>query len=103
MSDVALSALGTAVDVSDSFAAISPEIKLMLLHQLSRTDVASLHLASRCFMQLPQVYFHQLIQEEMPWVWEIEDRMQDKQIDWYQLWCKLSAADGGSGSDEQAR
>ena len=38
----------------------------------------------------------------MPWVWEVE-HLSPKQVDWYRLWCKLKAADGGSCIDEKER
>ena len=86
----------------DPFATLSAELKLLIILQLWRPDVANLRLASRSFQQLPQHYFRHLVEVEMPWVWEIET-LQPKQIDWHKLWCQLSAADGGSGMDEQER
>lgn len=87
----------------DPFAALSPELKLMLVLQLSRRDVANLRLSSRSFQQLSQSYFHRLVLSEMPWIfWDIET-LPPKQIDWHKLWCRLSAADGGSHTDEDER
>ena len=88
--------------VKEPFAALSPEVHLQILELLSRRDAANLRLASPCFRQLPQSYFHHLVQSEMPWVWEIES-LQPRHIDWYQLWCLLFAADGDGGMDEKER
>lgn len=87
---------------SDPFASLPPELQLMILLQLGRVDVANIRLASRTFKQLPQAYFNHLVRTEMPWVWEIDD-IRPGTIDWYKLWCALSAADGGSGLDEKER
>ncbi|KAK5174727.1 uncharacterized protein LTR77_001809 [Saxophila tyrrhenica] len=88
--------------VADPFASLPPELRLMLLLQLERTDVTNLRLVSRSFQQLPQKYFHNLITTEMPRVWEI-DNQEPGTINWHQLWCALSAADGGAGVDELVR
>lgn len=87
----------------DRFATLSPELKLMIVLQLGRQDVANLRLSSRCFQQLPQTYFRQLVFTEMPWIsWDVQTAP-SKQIDWHKLWCKLSAADGGSQTDVDER
>ena len=86
----------------DLFASLSPELRLDIMLRLPREDVATLRLASLSFQQLPQKYFNHLVRSEMPWVWEIES-LQGKHTDWHALWCRLSAADGGSGTDAAER
>ncbi|KAK3063712.1 hypothetical protein LTR53_018801, partial [Teratosphaeriaceae sp. CCFEE 6253] len=94
---------GQAVDrEQDALATLSPESHHILLRLLARRDVANLRLASPCFRQLPQSYFRRLVETEMPWVWELSAQ-QGKPLDWHALWCKLHAADGGSGLDEKYR
>ena len=73
----------------------------MLLTHLDIADVVNLRLASHVFKQLPQTYFHHLVQTDMPWI-ETE-ALQGKLVDWYALWCKFSAADGGASLDEKQR
>lgn len=92
--------VGPAKD--DIFAQLSPELRLMILEFLKSEEVAKLRLASRTFFQLPQSIFHHLVLSEMPWVWEIND-LKGHEMDWYGLWCKLSQADGGAGTDEKRR
>lgn len=87
----------------DPFAVLSPELKLMIILEMHRQDLASLRLVSRSFRQLPQIYFHQLVLSEMPWMLMDLEELSSKQVDWYQLWCRLSAADGGSEDDEPER
>ena len=89
---------------SDPFAALSAELKLMILEHLDVPDVAHLRLASAAFRQLPQSYFHRLFLDKMPWVWDVQSLgVQAKDMDWYRLWCSLCAADGGDLSDEKER
>lgn len=100
--DVVFQATNTEAASYDPFAALSPELKQILMLQLPYRAVANLRLASHSFRQLPQAYFRHLITTEMPWFWEIES-LRPKQVDWHKLWCGLSAADGGSQADEQER
>ncbi len=86
---------------SDPFWSLPPELRLMILRQLLKKDVASMRLSSRSFAQLPQAYFHDLVRTEMPWVlWDIP---KNSNLNWYKLWCELREADGGSCSDEPRR
>lgn len=109
--DVVFSLLPSSGSANDPFQALSPELRMMLLDTLDRQDVANLRLSSKTFSQLPQTYFKQLIRDEMPWVWELHDTGSVSGsggpakggIDWFTLWNKLSAADGGDCSDEKAR
>ena len=84
------------------FAMLSSELRSMIIKQLERQDVGNLRLASWSFRQLPQSYFQHLVKTEMPWVWEVE-HLVPKDVDWYSLWCKLAAADGGAHWDEKER
>ncbi|KAK5720216.1 hypothetical protein LTR15_007489 [Elasticomyces elasticus] len=86
----------------DPFAALSAELCELLLGHLERRDVANLRLVSRSFRQLPQLYFRQLVKTEMPWVWEVTS-LKGRKVDWHNMWCRLSAADGGAGMDAQQR
>jgi hypothetical protein len=43
-----------------------------MLH-LSSRDIGNLRLASRSFRQLPKQLFLHLIQEELPWFWELDE------------------------------
>lgn len=90
-------------NTSDPFACLPTELKLMIIYQLKRGDVANLRLASRNFQQLPQEYFHHLMSHEMPWVRGDIEQLQTERVNWYKLWCNLSAADGGSRQDEKER
>lgn len=89
----------------DPFDALPPELCAMLLEMLKPRDVANLRQSSRAFLQLPQAYFKHLIRREMPWVWELRegDSEPTQGIDWFALWNKLSASDGGSCADEKER
>ena len=87
---------------TDIFTTLPPELRLMVLTHMERADVANLRRASRHFCQLPQQYFRHLVRAEMPWVWEA-DAVVHGLVDWYKLWCALSAADGGRRRDERDR
>jgi hypothetical protein len=100
--DVVFQSSNVEVATNDPFAALSPELKQILMLQLPYRAVANLRLASHSFCQLPQAYFRHLIITEMPWFWEIES-LRPKQVNWHKLWCSLSAADGGSQADERER
>ncbi|TKA59198.1 hypothetical protein B0A55_11625 [Friedmanniomyces simplex] len=102
VSDVVLDPGRDFSHVDDVLAILSPELRHLLLHHLGRRDVANLRLASSSFRQLPQVYFHRIVETKMPWVWEL-DNFKGRRMDWYTLWRKLSAANGGAGIDEQER
>lgn len=86
----------------DRLSTLSPELKEMILRRLERKDVANLRLASREFTELPQTYFRQLVETKMPWMWELNS-VEWQGLDWYKLWCKLSAADGGPQTDAKER
>jgi hypothetical protein len=97
-----ISASGT----QDLFQTLSAELRIMLLEMLGSRDVANLRLCSRSFSQLPQTFFRHLIAREMPWVWELHDTSEstlDRNIDWFALWTRLSASDGGACVDEKKR
>ncbi|KAK5113899.1 hypothetical protein LTR85_010432 [Meristemomyces frigidus] len=100
MRDVVFDARERSVPGHDPFSRLSPELCQMLLKYQSRKDVANLRLVSMSFSQLPQTYFRHLIETEMPWMWELSEL---KGLDWHNLCCKLSIADGGAGIDEKER
>ena len=104
-SDIVFAAQGdNKPSTKDPFTSLSPELRLIILNRLEIQDVANLRLASRSFRQLPQSYFHHLIQQQMPWVWELDTLIpQAKDIDWHALWLALSSADGGAQKDEAGR
>ncbi|KAE8358214.1 hypothetical protein BDV27DRAFT_169650 [Aspergillus caelatus] len=56
---------------TDPFARFPREILDMIIDNLSTKDIASLRLVSREFYQLPVSLWHRLIQEDMPWLWEV--------------------------------
>jgi hypothetical protein len=60
----------TYTDSSDLFGKLPSELRDMVLSSLSSKDVASLRLASRSFRHIPTTLWHDLIQKEMPWIWE---------------------------------
>lgn len=105
--DVVFDQLVTSTTAQDPFQALSPELRIMLLDMLAPKDVANLRLCSKTFCQLPQSYFRRLIEREMPWVWELHDtrnRVPPKHgTNWFALWNRLSASDGGACLDEQER
>jgi hypothetical protein len=45
----------------------------MVLSHLSSKDIGNLRLASRTFRQLPNRLFFRLVQDELPWFWEIDE------------------------------
>lgn len=102
-SDVVFGTGGHCSTSNDPFSALSPELKAMIIEMLGRQDVANLRLVSRSFQQIPQSYFRGLVADEMPWIWwDIKDFL-PTEVDWFKLWCRLSAADGGSQVDETER
>lgn len=54
----------------DLFERLPQEIRDMILPQLGSRDIADLRLASRSFRHLPFTLWHDLMQKEMPWIWE---------------------------------
>ena len=102
-SEVVFEADGHPTSSKDPFAQLSPELKHMVLHMLERPDVANLRLVSKSFRQMPQTYFRSLVLNEMPWIWWDIESLPPKKVHWYELWCKLSAADGGSQVDAVER
>lgn len=95
--DLARSKARTA---SDLFSLLPHELRLMILEALDFDfhDILKLRSVSRVFWQIPQVAFQRLIRSTMPWFWEISE-LEPKlhQVDWCQLWDKLSIGSGGSG------
>jgi hypothetical protein len=73
-SDYFLSGLGDRIDDDDETNG-SPirhriaDLDLVLAH-LSSRDIANLRLVSRAFYHLPITLWHDLMQKEMPWIWE---------------------------------
>ncbi|RAQ60756.1 hypothetical protein COH20_010907 [Aspergillus flavus] len=58
-------------NTSDPFARLPQEILDMIIDNLSTKDIASLRLVSRKFYQLHVSLWYRLIQEDMPWLWEV--------------------------------
>ncbi|KOC16485.1 hypothetical protein AFLA70_261g001451 [Aspergillus flavus AF70] len=58
-------------NTSDPFAGLPQEILDMIIDNLSTKDIASLRLVSRKFYQLHVSLWYRLIQEDMPWLWEV--------------------------------
>lgn len=54
----------------DPFDKLPPELRHMIVAQLSSKDIANLRLASRSFRHLPNTLWCDLMQREMPWIWE---------------------------------
>ena len=102
VSDIALSSPRASVQAQEVFSVLPVEIRKIILKALPRKDVVNLRIASSTFTEVPQSYFHYLIKAEMPWIWEI-DSLSAQEVNWHGLWCKLSAADGGSHVDEKKR
>jgi hypothetical protein len=60
----------TYTNSSDLFVKLPTELRDMVLSSLGSKDIANLRLASRTFRHLPITLWHDLIQKEMPWIWE---------------------------------
>ena len=58
--------------INDPFTSLPQEICDIILNLLCPTDVASLRLAL-CATHLPIAYWRGILQEEMPWLWEVWD------------------------------
>lgn len=86
---------------SDPFQALPGELLIMILSSLGQHDIANLRLSSRMFRHLPQQVFATLIKKDMPWAWEAHNLK--GQIDYHQLWRKLSAASLGNGVSDKQR
>jgi hypothetical protein len=54
----------------DLFARLPEELRAMVVASLGSKDIASLRLASHSFYHLPYTLWHDLLKQEMPWVWE---------------------------------
>lgn len=67
---------------SDKFRVLPPELRAMILDQLSSKDIASLRSVSRAFHAMSKKFFHQLIHKELPWFWE-EDELIKMNDEWY--------------------
>ena len=102
VSDIAIHLPRESSQSQNVFSTLPIELRRLLAESLPRKSLANLRIASATFTELPQSYFHHLVKTEMPWVWEIED-LPANEVNWYGLWCKLSAADGGSYEDEKKR
>lgn len=102
-SEVVFEASDHPASSNDPFAKLSAELKHMILHMLDHLDVANLRFVSKSFRQMPQTYFRSLVLNEMPWLWWDIESLPPKKVNWYELWCRLSAADGGSQSDAVER
>lgn len=82
----------------DPFLMLPPELKLLLLDHLEYKEVAALRQVTRAYRVLPQRFFRDLVVNRMPWVWELHElKVEDNKVDWFELWSKLSRADGGIG------
>jgi hypothetical protein len=55
---------------SDLFERLPEELRDIVLAYLSSKDIANLRLASRTFYYLPITLWHDLMQKELPWIWE---------------------------------
>jgi hypothetical protein len=106
-SDIIFSPLVASASAQDHFQTLSPELCAMLLEMLRSQDVTNLRLSSKRFSQLPQTYFKHLIEQDMPWVWELQGahgRIEPTRgVDWHALWQQLWTLDGGFGMDEDRR
>ncbi|KAH7419341.1 hypothetical protein BKA64DRAFT_737538 [Cadophora sp. MPI-SDFR-AT-0126] len=58
---------------TDPFAIFPLEMKNKILSHLSPVEISSLRLSTRAFRQPPQQIFRSLIEQEMPWFWEIDE------------------------------
>jgi hypothetical protein len=56
---------------SDIFGKLPNELRDTVLSSLGSKDIANLRLASRTFRHLPITLWRELIEKEMPWIWEI--------------------------------
>ena len=54
----------------DIFGKLPNELRDMVLSSLGSKDIANLRLASRTFRNLPTTLWRELIEKEMPWIWE---------------------------------
>ena len=72
---------------NDSFAVLPEELRAMLLANLRSKDIANLRLASRSFKHLPMTLWHDLLQREMPWLWEAWSQIP------YSGWATLTRAE----------
>ncbi|GAB1201321.1 hypothetical protein APSETT444_010712 [Aspergillus pseudonomiae] len=63
--------LSMTKNTTDPFTRLPREILDMIIKSLSTKDIASLRLVSRQFYQLHVSLWHRLIQEDMPWLWEV--------------------------------
>jgi hypothetical protein len=61
---------GTNVN-SDIFGKLPNELRDMVLSSLGSKDIANLRIASRNFRHLSITLWRELIEKEMPWVWEV--------------------------------
>ncbi|KAJ5979985.1 hypothetical protein N7481_007283 [Penicillium waksmanii] len=54
----------------DVFDSMPLEICLLIVSFLNGSDLNSLRIVSKTFTRLPNSVWHQLVREEMPWLWE---------------------------------
>jgi hypothetical protein len=55
----------------DIFGKLPNELRDMVLSSLGSKDIANLRSASRTFRHLPITLWRELIEKEMPWIWEV--------------------------------
>jgi len=58
-------------DSSDPFITLPQELKFSILRFLHSRDIANLRFVSRAYRQLPIYVFRHLLEEEMPFLWEV--------------------------------
>lgn len=72
---------------ADPFLRLPEELRLMVTGYLPSKDIANLRLASRICAEVPIITFRRLIQEDMPWFWELDEL--PVAVHWFQLYKKL--------------
>jgi hypothetical protein len=60
-------------EAQDCFHCLPQELKLLMIGYLDPKDIAALRCSSRAFTHLPISLWKQLLQKEMPWLWEVYD------------------------------
>lgn len=60
----------TTTTTTDPISNLPSELRDMVLSYLPSKDIANLRLASKTFRYLPNTLWHDLLQKEMPWIWE---------------------------------
>jgi hypothetical protein len=62
----------TTTSKSDPFLALPPELCQQILTHLPTPSVAALRLTSSAFTHLPISFFHHLLRQDFPWIWEAD-------------------------------